>query len=219
MRAWQFDQATGLLTQARTILDERALIASRAAAAGLTAPTKLETAFEANDGFASATLEATAELEAIGQYGVAVAARPVGLDPISEIGLWGSAPEADLGRARTLFASGDLGGSAGASAAASSAWIGAEEIGRARLISAGGLLLAVLVAIILFGFWLRGRRRRPTALAAVDPYATLAATPDPLGPTERVEAVGSIEPVGSAEPVEPADAGSGSGGEGPDRWG
>ena len=54
MRAWQFDQATSLLGTARTILDERAQIASGAAAAGLTAPTTLETAFEADDGFASA---------------------------------------------------------------------------------------------------------------------------------------------------------------------
>ena len=72
MRAWQFDQATDLLGTARTILGERAQIASGAAAAGLTAPTTLESAFEANDGFASATLEATGELEAIRQYGVAV---------------------------------------------------------------------------------------------------------------------------------------------------
>ena len=76
--------------------------------------------------------------------------------------------------------------------------------------------VGLLLAMVLFGFWLRGRRRRPRAVAAVDPYATLAATPDPLGPTEPVDTVGSIEPVGSAEPVEPVDAGSGSGGEGPD---
>ena len=124
-----------------------------------------------------------------------------------------------------LFASGDLGGSAGASAEAAGAWSGAEEIGRARLISAGGVVVGLLFAMILFGFWLRGRRRRPVVVASVDPYATLAATPDPLGPTEPVVTVGSIEPVGSAEPVEtaeqvgPVDAGSGSGGEGPDRWG
>ena len=49
----------------RTILDERAAIATAAAAAGLTAPDTLRTAFESPDGFASATLEATAELEAI----------------------------------------------------------------------------------------------------------------------------------------------------------
>jgi hypothetical protein len=179
----------------------------------LTAPTTLETAFGASDGFASATLEVTGELDAIRQYGLAVAARPVGLDPIEEVGLWGSAPEADLSRARTLFASGDLAGAASASTSASATWTGAEEIGRARLISAGGLIVGLLLAILLFAFWLRGRRRRPTAAAAMDPYATLAATPDPLGPAEPVEAQTATERV---ETVEPVDAGSGSGGEGPD---
>ena len=43
-----------LLDDARTILDQRAAIATAAAAAGLTVPTTLRTAFESPDGFASA---------------------------------------------------------------------------------------------------------------------------------------------------------------------
>ena len=82
MRAWQFDQATRLLTSARTILDQRAVIATAAAASGLTLPTTLRTAFESPDGFASATLEATAELEAIDRYDAAAAARPDESDPL-----------------------------------------------------------------------------------------------------------------------------------------
>ncbi len=199
MRAWQFQQATDLLTKARTILDQRATIATQAAAAGLTAPTTLATAFEASDGFASATVEATAELETIGRYREAVAARPVGLDAVEELGVWGTSPDSDLARARALFASGDLSGSATAAGAAAATWSGAREIGRDRLISAGGLLA---------GRALRDRPARllaarptspsPVLAGATDPYATLAATPDPVGP------------------VEPVDAGSGSGGEGPD---
>ncbi len=68
MRAWQFGQATDLLTGAKAILAQRTAIATQAAAAGLTAPPTLETAFEANDGFATATTEATSELDAIGRY-------------------------------------------------------------------------------------------------------------------------------------------------------
>jgi hypothetical protein len=57
----------------------------------------------------------------------------------------------------------------------------------------------------VLAFWLRGRRRRRRELvAAADPHATLAATPDP------------IEPVVSAETAEAVDTGSGAGGEGPD---
>ena len=54
MRAWQFGQATDLLTGAKAILAQRTAIATPAAAAGLTAPATLETAFEADDGFATA---------------------------------------------------------------------------------------------------------------------------------------------------------------------
>jgi hypothetical protein len=205
MRAWRFDQATDLLNQAQAILDQRATIATRAAAAGLTAPTTLETAFEAGDGFAAATAEANGELEAIDRYRAAVAARPVGLDAIQEVGVWGTTPDGELGRARALFASGDLSGSAAAAAAAAATWTGADEMGRARLISVGGLLVTLLLAIVVFAFWLRSRRRRrPAVVAAAEPYATLAATPDPFGP---------VGPVESAEAV---DAGSGAGGEGPD---
>ena len=205
MRAWQFDQATDLLTHARAVLDQRSAIATQAAAAGLTVPTTLETAFEANDGFAGATLEATAELEAIGRYRDAIAARPVGFDAIHEVGVWGTAPEADLARARALFASGDLSGSVTAAAAAAATWTGADEMGRARLLGSGGLVLVLLIAIGLFAMWLRGRRRpRPALVVAADPYATLAATPDPVGPVE------------SAESAEAVDVGSGAGGEGPD---
>jgi hypothetical protein len=205
MRAWQFDQATDLLTHARAVIDQRSAIATQAAAAGLTVPTTLETAFEANDGFAGATLEATAELEAIGRYRDAVAARPVGFDAIQEVGAWGTAPDADLARARGLFASGDLSGSATAATAAAAIWTGAAEMGRARLLGSGGLVLVLLIAVVLFAIWLRGRRRqRHAPVGAADPYATLAATPDPVGP---------VESAGSAEAV---DVGSGAGGEGPD---
>ena len=205
MRAWQFDQATDLLTHARAVLDQRSAIATQAAAAGLTVPTTLETAFAANDGFAGATLEATAELEAIERYRDAVAARPIGFDAIQEVGVWGTAPDADLARARALFASGDLSGSATAAAAAAATWAGAEEMGRARLLGSGGLVLVLLFALVLVAIWLRGRRRRrPALVAAADPYATLAATPDPVGPVE------------SAESAEAVDVGSGAGGEGPD---
>jgi hypothetical protein len=211
MRAWQFGQATDLLTDAKAVLAQRAAIATQALAAGLTAPSTLETAFEADDGFASATTEANAELDAIGHYRDAVAARPVGFDTIQEIGAWGTAPDSDLARARALFASGDLAGSATASAAAASAWSDAETLGQTRLIGAGGIAIGVLVALALFGYWLLRRRRRRAPLAVTpDAYATLAATPDPVGPAEPAK------PFETSGAPEAFDEGSGSGGEGPD---
>jgi hypothetical protein len=198
MRAWQFDQATGLLSDAKSVLRQRSAIATQAAATGLSVPSGLEAAFEENDAFASATTEATAELEAIGHYRDAVAARPVGLDAIQEIGVWGTAPDSDLARARALFASGDLAGSATAAAAAAAAWSNAETIGQTRIIGVGGVVVGLLVVLALFGYWLVRRRHRRTPLAAVvDPYATLAATPD----TDAVAQTGNETEAGGEGPV------------------
>jgi hypothetical protein len=76
MRAWQFDVATQLLDDADRILAQRTEIGDAAAASGLTPPASLEAAFELRDGFATASAEATAELEAIARYDAAVATRP-----------------------------------------------------------------------------------------------------------------------------------------------
>ncbi len=124
--------------------------------------------------------------------------------------MWGTAPEADLARARALFASGDLAGSVTASAAAASSWTDAEAVGQTRLFGVGAAVLGLLVALGLFGYWLVRRRRRPALAATTDPYATLAATPDPVTPAEPA---GRFE---APEAPDAVDAGSGSGGEGPD---
>ena len=160
MRAWQFEQATTLLDDAEAVLAQRRAILSAAAAAGLTAPTSLQTAFETPDGFAGATTEAAAELEAIARYVDAAAARPAGVDTMMTLGLWGSDPDADLDRAKTAFAAGDLAGSAGAAASASTLWAGAADLGRGRAVSLMTLAVAVVLAVILAAVWLRGRRRR-----------------------------------------------------------
>jgi hypothetical protein len=210
MRTWQFQQAEVLLTNASTVLDQRTAIASAAAESGLSVPPTLRTAFESPDGFASATLEATAELEAIRRYDAAVAARPAAPTLIQQAGLWNTTPEADLGRARALFASGDLAGSATAASAAAGTWAKAEDIGRGRFVSLGLLVLAFFLALILITVSLRGRRRARVARlaaaaapsagpagaagvvgvadeapdAAAEPYATLAASTDPTEPVD-----------------------------------
>jgi len=203
MRAWRFDDANSLLDDAVTILDQRDTIATAAAASGLTVPDTLRSAYESPDGFASATLEATAELDVISRYDAAVAARLAASNVIQEIGLLGSTPDGDLELARTSFATGDLTKAAAAARSADAAWTSAEDVGRARLLSVAALALMTLVAIALFAVWLRRRRRRSAAaptLAAepgassgfVGPetYATLAATPDP-GEGPEVEATGA----------------------------
>jgi len=159
MRAWRFDDANRLLTDAAAILAERTDIATAAAASGLTPPDTLRTAFESPDGFASATLEAQAELETIARYDAAEAARPASTDLVADIGLWGTSPQADLDEARTRFAAGDATTAATLAGNAASAWLNAADVGRGRLISLGVLVLAVLLALVVFLVWYRGRRR------------------------------------------------------------
>jgi hypothetical protein len=182
MRAWQFDQARTMLGDATAVLDKREEIATDAAAAGLTLPDTLRTAFESPDGFATATLEATGEQAVIDEYEQAVAARPTAVDGVASIGLWGTDPQADLERARTLFAAGDLGGSAAAAGAAEAAWTGAADAGRNRLMSVGILVLALLLGLIILAVWLRGRRTRVTPSLSSATATTLptsaAAWPD-----------------------------------------
>ena len=159
MRAWRFDDANHLMTEAETILADRTDIAAGAAASGLTLPDTLQTAFESPDGFATATQEAQTELETIARYDAAVKAHPVSTDLVTDIGLWGTSPQADLEAAKTQFASGDTAAAVVSAGNAASAWTNAADIGRGRLISVGLLILAILIAIVLGGIWYRGRRR------------------------------------------------------------
>ena len=188
LRAWQFEAATTLLGDAGGILDQRAAIESAAASSGLVPPPTLQTAFELPDGFSSAAREATAELNAIDRFDAAGARRLSEPDPLQVIGMWGTTPDADLARARDLFASGDLAASTDAAGEAATVWVSAEDVGRGRLVSIVALTLACLLAIALFVWSVRGRRRRRRQFLArwvgPGPYATLPGTPDSPPPAE-----------------------------------
>ena len=116
--------------------------------------------------------------------------------PLARVGLLGARPEAAYSTALAAFAAGDDSGAVAGSSATVAALAGAEEIGRGRTLAVGA---GVVVAWLLR----RIRRRRPARLepaafmvgpafasdadeptsrvaAPSDPYATLAATPDPV---------------------------------------
>ena len=174
MRAWRFDDANRLLGAAEAVLTQRTAIASEVAATDLTLPATLQTAFESSDGFASATLEATAEREAIDRYAAAMAARHESADVFEQIGQFGAAPDAELAQARTLFAAGDMAGAAAAAGSAAAAWSNAGDVGRGRIISLVVLLVALLLAIVLLAAWLR--RRRPTRTLVAEGTSTSVAS-------------------------------------------
>jgi hypothetical protein len=168
MRSWRFDEATTMLTDAQTVLEQRATIEQRATAAGLTPPPTLRTAFEGPGGTTAASHEAAAELQAIALYQAAAAAQPGDSDLLQTLGSFGSDPSGDLARARTLFASGDLAGSTAAASAAGSTWLSAADIGRGRAVSLALLALAIVFAAVLVLSWIRGRRRRAHVTMAAE---------------------------------------------------
>jgi hypothetical protein len=217
MSAWRFDAAEGLIAQAEQVLDQRTAIATAAAAAGLTPPTALRTAFEADTGFGAARSEADAELRVIGVIRDAAATRSPTDDPVAALGLIGSQPDARLAAARTAFGAGDLTTAASDALAASATWQGAHDAGVRRALALGGMLLLLLA--MLAGLVLRSRSRR-RAVAAAPMARRVAALPMAVAGDG---VAGSVDEGsgGAAEPLpyatlgpEPPDRGSVSGGAG-----
>ena len=206
LRAWQFKDATTLLDDAGTVLAQRKKIETAALAAALNAPSTLQDAFEDGDGFADALDEATAEAAAIARYSAAAKARPVAPDLVTQLGLWGSTPEASLADARTAFAAGDLGASAVAAEAARSVWTTAPDVGQGRLVSVTALTLAVIAAFVLLGLTLRGRRRRRRSQALFAstmsrPVSRMMARPMEPGERWRLQHPASDAPGGASGPL------------------
>jgi hypothetical protein len=165
MRAWQFDQASELLAAADHTLDDRDQVFAKASAADLVVPRALEAAFEGDRGFAAASAEAEAELAAIRAYAQAMATREVDPGIVEQIGLWGVEPDADIARAAAAFSSGELRDSVEASSAAFSAWDGAREAGRNRVMSILAAAIAAFVAVAFVVNGIRGMAGRRNARA------------------------------------------------------
>jgi hypothetical protein len=160
MRAWQFDAAAQALAGAEAVLDQRRQLEAAAVAAGLSLPTTLETVFEGDRGIPAAAAEASAELGTIQAIQEAAATQPHGTGTptlLVEIGLLGADPAARIADADAAFAAGHLDTAIDAASQATAAWTSAESTGRARIVSAGLLMLALL----LLGRMLVLRRRRP----------------------------------------------------------
>jgi hypothetical protein len=136
---------------------------------GLTIPSTLRETFERDGELPAATREAIAEQAAISVIGSAVASRPAQPDLAQQLGVVGADPEADLERARTAFAAGQLDEAEEAADQARAIWLSAPGVGRNRLTSVALLLVAALVATWI---WI-DRRRRPSrpVVPAVRPRA------------------------------------------------
>jgi hypothetical protein len=187
LRAWQFPQATQLLTGARAVLARRTPLEDAARVAALTLPARLQTVFETGDGFAAADAEVDAELAAIHALAAAHDARPASSGPLEQIGLIGETPDRDLAAARAAFQAGDVAGATNSAVLVRAEWVGAGEVGRNRILVTLGLTLLVLLALAAIASILRARRRaagaaeasaRPSIAPAAAAGSTRSATVD-----------------------------------------
>jgi len=161
MRAWQFASATTLLDEAADILARRDEIDVAAAQVNLRPPDTLRVAFEGDDGFGDAVIEADAQQETIERYAEALDGRPVDPDLFVQLGLWETDPEADLAAARAAFADGDLRAAARSADLALSTWLTAPRIGQERALAIGVAAAAILLLLLLvLAILIRRRRRR-----------------------------------------------------------
>jgi hypothetical protein len=163
LRAWRFDLAHEMLVVADGIQAQRVKLEQAAAAAGVTLPNTLRATFEGTGGLAAAAAEATAEQATVEAITAAQSARPqvqgIPDQVFVAIGLVGTSPEVDLGRAHVALKDGDLQTAYGAAQDADAAWTRASGVGRSRIVS----LVVLLVALILFAGLVRQQRRRKPA--------------------------------------------------------
>jgi hypothetical protein len=177
---WRFDEATAMIAKARAVLAARSDLEADATAAGLTLPSTLRETFE-RQGPEAAQLELASESAAIARIAADAGSKPLDANIVASIGLIGDTSDAQIVRARTTFASGDLAGAVGAADTAHDAWLGATERGRGRLAVAAAVLAAFGLILLAWS-----RRRRPPPPVRVTRSAMARAAgpgrPDPPRP-------------------------------------
>ena len=164
MRAWRFDIAHEQLLAADAVSVQRMKLEQTAAAAELTLPATLRATFEGDGGLAAAAAEASAEQAVVDAIVAARAAQPTepgaGEGLVIGIGLFGSDPGGMVAHAASALTAGDLKDAYASATGATVAWSSAAALGRSRIVSAGLLLLAV---VLLGGIVRQQRRGRRTA--------------------------------------------------------
>ena len=158
LRAWQFDAADELMADARTVLAQRVAVEKRAALSDLRPPDVMQRAFE-RGALADASAEAEDELNALLSLEGASAAQPVSPDILTQLGLVDAHPDVDLAAARAAFERGDLNATLTASNAALTAWSGAWQEGRRRMLFLIALAATVLVLLAAITGGVRRSRR------------------------------------------------------------
>ncbi|HEX3264684.1 MAG TPA: hypothetical protein VHR16_03360 [Candidatus Limnocylindrales bacterium] len=164
MRSWQFESAQSQLEDVDAVMTARRTLETSAASAQLALPGRLRAAFEGEAGVDAAVAEAKAEQAVVDAIVRARSSRPaetgVGEQLITQVGLLGATPEADVDGAAASLAAGDIEVAYAAALQAEAAWSGAPRVGRSRIVSTALLLVAL---ILLIGLVRQQRRRRGAA--------------------------------------------------------
>jgi hypothetical protein len=150
MTAWSFDDAQVQIDAARAWLTQRDAFLADLAAAGLSAPQRLQQAYRTHGGGADAEVELNAEREVADSYVATAAAVNGDRSFVARVGLIGGPdPAQQLRLANGRFADGDLSGSLDAIGNAQQILGAAEAGGMARLASAV-VVVVVLLAVAIF---------------------------------------------------------------------
>jgi hypothetical protein len=147
MAGWRFADAEAGITEATAWLEDRDALLNDIQAAGLTAPDRLRTEFQAGGGSQAARDELEAEAAVVAAYSEARGLQDASPSPVEQVGLLGGdQPDALLDEARTSFAEGDLVGANAAATEARDRLRNAGQDGLVRIASAivVGVLLSML---------------------------------------------------------------------------
>jgi hypothetical protein len=198
MSEWRFDVAEQRIAAASAVLALRLRVDDAASALGLDPDGALKTAYEgASDSLDQATALANDELAALAAIAEAKTKVESEPDLVSQIGLLGSTPQMPYDAARAAFERGDIVGAKASAAAAAALMADAAALGQQRLVLGTAVVVGLLVLLVVL-LALRRRRRQRLVLGSAalaegqeagvkdpvpaEPYATLAADPDPAPP-------------------------------------
>jgi hypothetical protein len=171
MDGWRFDAAETGIEASAAVIERRDALERLAATEGLDPPGDLETDYEgASDldairGVGSEAASAQAALETIAGAADTVAAPR---DWLTELGLSGKTPDADLAQARTAWESGEYDTAASIASYAAATIAVAPDAGRGRALVVAGIVGIVLILLLAgIAAWRRSRRR-PAVPAPVE---------------------------------------------------
>jgi len=173
MDGWRFDEAGAGIAAATGVVERRDAVAELAAAQDLEPPDDLEARYEAAADVAAIRDVGAEEASAEASLRTLAAAATTVTAPrdwLTELGLSGKSPDADLAQARDWWEAGRYDEAASLASFAAATIAVAPDAGRGRALVVGGIVGLVLLVLVA-GIVAWRRSRRPAPVAAEGPAA------------------------------------------------